>query len=46
MNFVGLKNYVRGLNDRHFHSALRITFFFTVPERCSATRWDCSLPCW
>ena len=31
MNFVGLKNYLRGLNDRHFHSALRITFFFTVP---------------
>ena len=31
MNFVGLKNYLRGLNDRHFHNALRITFFFTIP---------------
>ena len=31
MNFVGLKNFVRAAQDRHFLNAIRITFFFTIP---------------
>ncbi len=31
MNFVGMKNFVRAVQDRHFLNALRITFFFTIP---------------
>lgn len=31
MTFVGLRNFVRAAGDRHFLSAIRITFFFTIP---------------
>ena len=31
MKFVGLKNYIRAAQDRHFLNAIRITFFFTIP---------------
>lgn len=31
MSFVGVKNFVRAVQDRHFLNALRITFFFTIP---------------
>ena len=31
MNFVGLRNFVRAIQDESFLNALRITFFFTIP---------------
>ena len=31
MNFVGLRNFARAIQDDSFLNALRITFFFTIP---------------
>ena len=45
MNFVGLRNFGRAIQDEFFLNALRITFFFTIPGALAGNARSSS-PCW